>query len=1630
MKSVIFCLSFLFLSFFSKAQFPNQTPQGNSLTEVYWKGGSGVDTGFHFRSSFTDTSTANLGFIKNIPGFVIRVRDTLFMRNNLATAWLHVSNNSSITGATNGTAIQGGLVVLGTNPLIQNTTLGTRSFNFKLEDNPDSANLLINSTPPLKGTNNVFLGNNILSSGIGYNNTAVGNKALKYGDTLSFNSAFGQESMLYANSSYSTSFGARSGQFSQRDSNVSVGYRAGHGYGKGNTAIGANAQTANEVLTSTLANTNVIQGTTTFSGANTATFISGASLSVGDTAIFLAAFATAPGAQQNPLKALGVITNSNTISFLKQDNFPVGTYGAITFTVFDKQNYSIAIGYNAKTTNSHQLAVSPNIDTLYVPGMATGANYVLTDVAGNGKLTLKTSSSLGQNIMNANLTQDVDHTQTVNFMQRWSTDGGVLGTIFEVDPVFSQVLLGKPFGISGTWGLITNPSTETLNSSGGTVFSVGIGTDGEGYYFGSLLNSDASKFLTTNTEGQLILTTPSVTGFWSLATGGTLTGTNTITSNVANRLNWAGAFTATAQGQFYDRQNPSLTLRGTVGDTLYNKVLAPTFTQGANTQYRVNLALLQADNPGAFSGGQLISLLVDRDIMPIAVNQSNFGTVTKYFGSGYTANEYSDNIKFLNNNYLAFKNSGSVDVMRLMGSSSGTSLQLATFGHFDAVSNGYLLDVKGSAKILADETIAAAGNPAAPSVANVGTTGATTYTYKIVGRTTSGSVSAASSATSTTTGNATLTGSNYNSITWTEIVGYDFYDIYRTAGGATQGKIGSLTVGSFTTFAFNDVGSAGDGLTAPTINTTGNLLMSAYGTGLHTGTQTYTLGVDASGNVIESTALSGFVPYTGATSDVDLGSHNLTTLGHLAGNHWSASGQRFELFDVSGTNLFRLDNTSGFRLTFDASVLSSVRTVTFQDADGTVAYLSNINAGTVTSVGFTGGLISVGNPTTTPAFTVAGTSGGIVYFNSTSTWASSNVLASGALVIGAGAGGAPTTTTTGTGVLTALGINTSSAGGLVLFNGAGGTPSSLTGTNITGTASGLTAGNVTTNANLTGAITSVGNASSLGSFSSANLLGALTDEVGTGKSVFNINPNFTGITLDDASNIVLNTTTGTKIGTGTTQKLGFYNATPVAQQTGSVITGLNNLGLFTGATITASDVTLANLTATDATLTFSGTYNGSTARTIGINLSNANTWAAIQTFSTPVINGLATGTGVASAATASTIVTRDANANININNNNLGYTTTATAAGTTTLTVSSTALQYFTGSTTQTVVLPVASTLVLGQRYIIVNNSSGVVTVNSSGSNAVMVLAASTATTITCILTSGTDAASWSTTIGLVSSVSNADGSITITPTTGAVVATLNVANGNQWSANTTFSRAITTSTLSGITLRAGSAATVGTPVRWSPSTVYRTRVWNTGGTPANNDDDFIVEAVGVSGNPTTATLNFSHSLNGAANTLDMQLSSSGNLIVGATNNIQGTATNNNAVAGNIGEEINSTISTYTNYTTTATYQNVTSIALTAGDWDISAFGTLSSNAATITLAANAIFVISTTTASAAGATEGQNIAYIPQAALVGTSKESLGITPYRISLSGNTTYYLNTQATFTIGNPQFVGSIRARRIR
>ena len=216
--------------------------------------------------------------------------------------------------------------------------------------------------------------------------------------------------------------------------------------------------------------------------------------------------------------------------------------------------------------------------------------------------------------------------------------------------------------------------------------------------------------------------------------------------------------------------------------------------------------------------------------------------------------------------------------------------------------------------------------------------------------------------------------------------------------------------------------------------TAGTLPVLAGGTGVTTST--------GSGSNVLSTTPTLVTPVLGVATATSI---NGATISTTTGTLTLANGSTLA---TSGAYSVTLTAGASTNVTLPASgyVITSVSQLganpvtgtpssgTFLRGDGTWATVAG--AGTVTSVGqtFTGGLISVsGSPVTgagTLALTVAGTSGGIPYFSSASTWASSAVLAANAIVIGGGAGASPATTTTGTGVLTAIGNNVNSAGGL------------------------------------------------------------------------------------------------------------------------------------------------------------------------------------------------------------------------------------------------------------------------------------------------------------------------------------------------------------------------------------------------------------------------------------------------------------------------------------------------------------------------------------------------------------------------------------------------------------------------
>ena len=233
-----------------------------------------------------------------------------------------------------------------------------------------------------------------------------------------------------------------------------------------------------------------------------------------------------------------------------------------------------------------------------------------------------------------------------------------------------------------------------------------------------------------------------------------------------------------------------------------------------------------------------------------------------------------------------------------------------------------------------------------------------------------------------------------------------------------------------------------------------------------------------------------------------------------------------------------------------------------------------------------------------------------------------------------------------------------------------------------------------------------------------------------------------------------NGVSGTSSGGATpnlTITLGAITPTTVNGLTISTSTG--TLQITNGKTLQASNsITLAgvdNKTLTlNNNLTFAGTDGTtmtfpSTSSTV-MTLASADTITGVKTFSTaPVFNALPSGSAVSSSATASTLVARDANANETSNNFIEGFATTVTSGSTVTLTVASKYQQYFTGSTAQLVTLPTTS-VVQGQTFQIVNQSSAVVTVQSSGANIILAVPANTTATFTALVATPTTAANWS----------------------------------------------------------------------------------------------------------------------------------------------------------------------------------------------------------------------------------------------------------------------------------------------
>lgn len=169
--------------------------------------------------------------------------------------------------------------------------------------------------------------------------------------------------------------------------------------------------------------------------------------------------------------------------------------------------------------------------------------------------------------------------------------------------------------------------------------------------------------------------------------------------------------------------------------------------------------------------------------------------------------------------------------------------------------------------------------------------------------------------------------------------------------------------------------------------------------------------------------------------------------------------------------------------------------------------------------------------------------------------------------------------------------------------------------------------------------------------------------------------------------------------------------------------------------------------------------------------------------------------------------------------------------------------------------------------------------------------------------------------------------------------------------------------------------------------------------------------------------------------TKDLYIDGSGNVSteVGTftpnqTKGIVGTTTNNDAQAGSVGQLISSTIVAASAVSlTTATPANLTSISLTAGDWDV--WGNVTFIPAATTNVVQARGWISSTSATQPDASLYSGIQH-PAAGEVPADNFGFNVPARRLSLSGTTTVYISVTQAFTVDTLTVCGGIYARRRR
>jgi len=855
----------------------------------------------------------------------------------------------------------------------------------------------------------------------------------------------------------------------------------------------------------------------------------------------------------------GTTTTINSTTLTVDDKNIVLGSGAANDAAADGSGITIESGNGNKTfqfeDTGDNLGSSENLN------VASGKVYKVnnTEVLSN--------NTLGSGVVNSSLTS----VGTLTNLSVGNVNSSGIVTAVTVNSTNGTITnltgtAGTITTFNSTNGTITNLNATNINASGIITATSGFSGNVTGNLTGNINSSGVSTFTSlniTNINASGIVTATS--GFSGNVTGNiNSSGVSTVTSLVATNINASGIITATSGfvGALTGLASSATQLAtgrtiAITGDLAYT---SGSFNGTGNVTGTGTLATVNS-NVGSFGSQTLIPV--------VTVNAKGLVTSVTTAAVGTALTVASD--------------SGSVDIELLTETltiSGGTNLT--------SVGSGNTLTVN------LDNNI---------SLTSVVASGIITAAQFVTGA----SGSAIGINTNTISGPATITidpsavGDNTGAV---RIKGDLFVDGTQFIVNSTTIELADFIVGIAST-ATSDILADGAGIKIGPDNTltydhTNTSLKSSENFNLASG-KTYKInGTDVlSNNTLGSGVINSSLTSVGTLTNLSVGNINSSGIvtattfvgaltGNVSGNINSSGVSTVTNLNIGG--YVSIANTTGVANQILSSTGVGVSWKTFNDllpqtrttqtftatANQTLfSFVYNVN---FLDVFVNGVKLSSGEFTASNGSTITLSEG--AFANDTVEFVSYATL---------GAGTGQVSSLNDLTDVTLTGITT---GNLLAYNGSEFVNTSninvtgiITATTFVGGLTG-TATSTTNIPNLTGAITSVNTTTSLGSFTSLQLLTALTDETGSGSAVFATSPTLVTPALGTPSSGTLTSCTGLPLTTGVTGTLPVANGgTGVTTSTGTGSVVLSASPTFTGtvgaAAITATgDIAAANFNST------------------------------------------------------------------------------------------------------------------------------------------------------------------------------------------------------------------------------------------------------------------------------------------------------------------------------------------------------------------------------------------------------------------------------------------------------------------